>query len=236
MKGEEIPADLVLLQTPDKAEGVCMVQTMNLDGETNLKRRHALYATNQLDEKGIGDISGKIYAEAPTKIMHSFVGSLSLDGQEHKPLNLENLVMRGTTLQNTQYAIGIVVYTGYDTRIVMNSAPAPSKMSRVELMTNKLIVGVLFFQGALCMVQGILYGNWAETEGQEAWYVRGPAAQDFGDPMLLAVKKYFSYMILLLGMVPISLYVTLEIVKFLQRFLMMGDLEMYYEVRENPNP
>ena len=212
-----------------------MVQTMNLDGETNLKRRRALYETNCCREiASLGEMSAKIYAEAPTKIMHTFVGSMHLKGSEQKPLTLENLIMRGTTLQNTQYAIGVCVYTGQDTRIVMNSAPAPAKMSRVEQMTNQLIMVILVIQAAFCLTQGLLYSEWISSgEGAKQWYLYGETLGD-GGAQLNGIKKYFSYMILLLGMVPISLYVTLEIVKFLQRFLMMSDLQMYYEAKDQP--
>jgi len=224
MKGEEVPADMVLVMSSEPM-GLAMVQTMNLDGETNLKRRNALEFTRDVDEMKTGQLQGQIDTEGPNKVMHSFSGTIELEGMSEKvPLNIDQLLMRGSTLKNTAFAVGVMVYTGEDTRIVMNSAPAPAKISRMEYMTNKLVGGIVALQCTMCLIQGFVGGFWFGDNRDTHWYL-----QLDDDPVSVGIKKFFTYLILLLGMIPISLIVTLEIVKFLQRFLMMTDLRMYDE-------
>jgi len=52
------------------------------------------------------------------------------------PVDLQTMLLRGTVLRNTGWVIGIVLYTGEDTRIVMNAGGTPSKRSRVEKQMN----------------------------------------------------------------------------------------------------
>ena len=157
--------------------------------------------------------------------MHSFEGNFTIQepGAQCRPLTVDNLLMRGAKLVNTEWAVGCVVYTGHETRVMMNAGSAPSKMSKVEKITNKLLVGVFLMQAVLCFVQGLRCGLWHESYGSDAWYLdlTTSAAED-------GIKRYFTYMILLTQLIPISLYVTVEIVKFLQLFMMQVDLQMYY--------
>jgi len=57
------------------------------------------------------------------------------DGKQH-PIDVQTVLLRGTVLRNTSWIIGIVLYTGSDTKIVMNSGDPPSKRSRVERQMN----------------------------------------------------------------------------------------------------
>jgi magnesium-transporting ATPase (P-type) len=59
----------------------------------------------------------------------------TLDGKQH-PIDIQTVLLRGTVLRNTKWAIGIVMYTGLDSKIVMNSGDPPSKRSKVERQMN----------------------------------------------------------------------------------------------------
>jgi len=227
-KGEEIPADIVVLCSSDDQDGLVMVQTTNLDGETNLKRKRALRQTNP-HVAAPAKIQATVEAEPPSKIMHSFNGTMEIPEGKYA-LNLEHLLMRGSTIRNTEFAVGLVVYTGIDTRVVMNSAAAPYKCSKVERMTNWLIAGVFVLQFFMCLLQGICAGFWYNDNEATHWYL----SLNDESPVVVAVKKFFTFNILLLTMIPISLYVTQDITKFLQRFLMMTDRRMYYEKNDQP--
>eukprot|EP00656_Telonema_subtile_P006288 TRINITY_DN12883_c0_g1_i2.p2 TRINITY_DN12883_c0_g1~~TRINITY_DN12883_c0_g1_i2.p2 ORF type:complete len:202 (+),score=78.13 TRINITY_DN12883_c0_g1_i2:438-1043(+) len=195
---------------------------MNLDGETNLKRRTALPDTRRSTQHAVCAVQAVLCCEAPSKVMHSFNGNLSVGGGPAKALTVDNLLMRGAKLMNTEWAIGVVVYTGDESRIMMNAGAAPSKMSKVERITNKLLVGVVLLQAVLCFTQALRAALWHQSHDSGSWYLAldSSAVED-------GVKRYFTYMILLTQLIPISLYVTVEIVKFLQMFLMQTDLHMY---------
>lgn len=49
------------------------------------------------------------------------------------PVSMDNMVLRGTRLKNTDYIYGIIVYTGPDTRLARNTAKTDAKFSTVEV-------------------------------------------------------------------------------------------------------
>ena len=70
-EGEQIPCDLCLLATSE-ADGTCLVQTMNLDGETNLKTRRALLQTNSLGTRAIEEFRGVVECCVPDASVYRF--------------------------------------------------------------------------------------------------------------------------------------------------------------------
>ena len=70
--------------------------------------------------------------------------------------------MRGAYLKNTQWIIGVVVYTGYDTKIMRNEEKAKVKTSEIDKNLNQLILSVLAFQFILCLILAIVYNEYRE--------------------------------------------------------------------------
>lgn len=46
-------------------------------------------------------------------------------------IRLKALLLRGCTLRNTEFCIGIVIYTGPESKIMMNAKKPPTKISNV---------------------------------------------------------------------------------------------------------
>jgi magnesium-transporting ATPase (P-type) len=88
-------------------------------------------------------IQGTIFCEAPNNAIYKFEGQFLLDGQPAMPLGADNVILRGCSLRNTEYCYGIVIFTGHDTKIMMNSMAAKYKFSGLELYTNYAIAVVL---------------------------------------------------------------------------------------------
>jgi phospholipid-translocating ATPase len=145
-ENEQIPADIVVLATSD-ADDVCFVETKNLDGETNLKIRKALPATAAIHtEEDLAKSRFKIECEAPHANLYTHNGSLKYfvanrstydsDGSSRKekiaPITINELLLRGCTLRNTAWVIGLVTFTGADTKIMLNGGETPSKRSKIE--------------------------------------------------------------------------------------------------------
>lgn len=140
-ENDQIPADVIVLSTSD-SDGVCFVETKNLDGETNLKPRKALKATMGINnEEDIEHAQFWIDSEPPHANLYSYSAVLKYrtreekPGMEHpiiegkerhgseeiqEPVTINELLLRGCQLRNTKWAIGLVVFTGADTKIMMN--------------------------------------------------------------------------------------------------------------------
>ncbi|KAL4653452.1 hypothetical protein ACB092_01G304400 [Castanea dentata] len=239
-KDEHFPADLVLLSSCHE-DGVCHVETMNLDGETNLKLKHALEVTSHLhDENSFKQFRAVIKCEDPNERLYSFIGTLSYDGKEY-PLSLQQLLLRGSRLKNTDYVFGVVIFTGHETKVMKNAIDPPSKRSKIEKKMDKLIY-VLFSTLVLIAFVGSLFFA-IETKKDFSdgklirWYLRPDDTTVFYDPKRPSLSAFLHFLtaLMLYGyLIPISLYVSIEIVKVLQSTFINQDQHMYDEETDKP--
>lgn len=144
---DPIPADIVVLATSD-SDGACYVETKNLDGETNLKVRHALRCGSAIrSAHDCEAASFWIESEGPGPNLYSYNGVAKWEDRDinspqmdpeikAEPVSIENLLLRGCNLKNTDWVIGAVVFTGEETKIMMNSGITPSKRSRIAKSLN----------------------------------------------------------------------------------------------------
>ncbi|XP_027924292.1 probable phospholipid-transporting ATPase 8 isoform X2 [Vigna unguiculata] len=239
-KDEYFPADLLLLSS-SYGDGVCYVETMNLDGETNLKLKHALEVTVHLhDEKSLQKFRAVVKCEDPNENLYSFIGTLQHDGKEY-PLSLQQILLRDSKLKNTDFIYGIVIFTGHDTKVMQNSTDPPSKRSKIERKMDKIIYILFSTLVLISFIGSVFFG--IETKRDisggryRRWYLRPDNATVFYDPRraTLAALLHFLTAIMLYGyLIPISLYVSIEIVKVLQSIFINQDQEMYYEESDRP--
>jgi len=124
-----VPADMVLLSTSEKS-GTCFIRTDQLDGETDWKLRVAVTTTQSLDNPAdILKIHSQIYAEKPQLRIHAFEGVfIRNDGEKNQePLSIENTLWANTVLASGT-AYGAIIYTGCETRSVMNTSQPQNKV------------------------------------------------------------------------------------------------------------
>lgn len=125
-KDEYFPSDLLLLSSSYE-DGVCYVETMNLDGETNLKIKRCLEATLGVNEdKEFSRFKASTRCEDPNPNLYTFVGNLEFENKSF-PLCPVQLLLRDSKLRNTHYIYGVVIFSGHDTKAVRNSTRSPSK-------------------------------------------------------------------------------------------------------------
>ena len=130
-------------------------------------------------------------------------------------------------VKNTEWVVGIVVCTGSDTKIILNSQKGAMKQSHLEGTVNKLIMLILAIQISLCIICAILNFIWATTYGEIHSYLH------ITDSSLISgVLAFWSYLLLLNTMIPISLIVTVEIVKYCQGYFINKDIKMYCHEKE----
>lgn len=138
----------MIICATSEEENVCYLETKNLDGETNLKVREAVpELTHIRNATHASKARFLIKSEAPDVNMFKYNAAVVMqDGQTGKdgkalqaPVNLNTVLLRGCVLRNTEWVIGIVVFTGIDSKIVMNSGGTPSKRGRVERQMNPMV-------------------------------------------------------------------------------------------------
>ncbi|KAL5793184.1 hypothetical protein ACOSP7_001778 [Xanthoceras sorbifolium] len=239
-KDEYFPADLLLLSSSYE-DGICYVETMNLDGETNLKLKRSLEATCSLrDEESLQKFTAVIKCEDPNEHLYSFVGTLYYDGKQY-PLSPQQVLLRDSKLKNTDYIYGVVVFTGHDTKVMQNATDPPSKRSKIERKMDK-IVYVLFSTLILISSVGSVFFGIATKKDiasgtYRRWYLRPDDTTVFYDPKRASLASFLHFLtgLMLYGyLIPISLYVSIEIVKVLQCIFINQDQDMYYEETDKP--
>ncbi|KIK68817.1 hypothetical protein GYMLUDRAFT_67531 [Collybiopsis luxurians FD-317 M1] len=259
-KNDRVPADMVLLWTSDPS-GTCFVRTDQLDGETDWKMRISVAETQAMGETGVASLGAsggeaEIYADAPTKDIHTFIGTFTLnrrptllpsdsdthvigdddDNDEERsqrtpmlshhpshnpstdlpmtsrankstvfPLTAENVLWANTVLASSASVIGFVIYTGPETRAVMNTSKAGTKVGLLEIEVNGLAK-------ILCTTTFILSVVLVALNG-----FRGGIFSSH------TVVYVFRFLILFSSIIPISLRVNLDLGKSLYSHQIMSD-------------
>ncbi|XP_013928112.1 PREDICTED: phospholipid-transporting ATPase IB [Thamnophis sirtalis] len=227
--GQHLPADMIILSTSEP-QAMCYIETANLDGETNLKIRQGLIQTANLQSKeDLMKMSGKIECEGPNRHLYDFTGNLRLENQSPVPIGPDQILLRGAQIRNTQWVLGIVVYTGHDTKLMQNSTKAPLKRSNVEKVTNMQILILFCILLVMALVSSVGALLWNRTHGEVIWYFDSNEvlSTNFGYNLL-------TFIILYNNLIPISLLVTLEVVKFTQALFINWDIDMYYTETDTP--
>uniref|UniRef100_A0A3B3XYE9 Phospholipid-transporting ATPase n=1 Tax=Poecilia mexicana TaxID=48701 RepID=A0A3B3XYE9_9TELE len=211
-------------------QGMCYIETSNLDGETNLKIRQGLQVTADIkDIDNLMRLSGRMECESPNRHLYEFVGNIRLVGHSTVPLGPDQILLRGAQLRNTQWIHGVVVYTGHDTKLMQNSTRPPLKLSNVERITNFQILVLFGCLLAISLICSVGQTIWKYQYGDDAWYMdlNYGGAANFG-------LNFLTFIILFNNLIPISLLVTLEVIKFIQAFFINWDTDMLYEATNTP--
>uniref|UniRef100_A0A673YPJ9 Phospholipid-transporting ATPase n=1 Tax=Salmo trutta TaxID=8032 RepID=A0A673YPJ9_SALTR len=226
--GQHLPADMVIVSSSEP-QAMCYTETSNLDGETNLKIRQGLTHTAGLQSlEELMGLSGRLECEEPNRHLYDFTGTLRLDNQNAVPLGPDQVLLRGAQLRNTQWVVGIIVYTGHDSKLMQNSTKAPLKRSNVERVTNVQILVLFCILLVMALVSSIGASIWNKQHTEEAcWYLSRDISTNFWYNLL-------TFIILYNNLIPISLLVTLEVVKFTQALFINWDEEMYYSETDTP--
>ena len=186
------------------------------------------------------NITGIIQCDMPNPSLYTLNGkaNMRLNGIGNEfPLDAKNLLLKGAKLKNTDYIIGIVIYTGHNCKLMKNAKDPILKLSSVETLLNKLLVGILFLQIILSIISCIchsIYYNQNEKiiissdrinnneSLSNTWidYLSFRLSVD-------SILSFFTYLLLLNTMIPISLIITLELVKIIQGLFIGVDVEAY---------
>lgn len=181
VKDQPFCADLLLISAYNE-DGVSYVETMNLDGETNLKLRKALDETQHFTDEDLATFKGAIECEKPNASLYTFTGNMhaTLGGAELTiPLTPQAIMLRGSSLRNTHRILGVVIFAGHDTKVFMNARAPPSKRSTIE----KGIDRIIYFMFALLFTICFIGGTWNGILTRDK-YVPSPRPHPFYEPLI----------------------------------------------------
>lgn len=184
---------------------------MNLDGETNTKPKQApgpLHAFRSGME--LAGLRAKVKCEGVNKNLDSFTGTLVMPDGSETALDNRNVLYRGCQLVTAKYIYGLVLFTGKETKLMKNNIKTRVKRTKLDKMLNRSIMLVLIMLLLVCAVGLIGMAFTANDNGNHAYLFWNPAVEGVALPALL---NFFTYLILFSGMVPISLYVSVEMVR-----------------------
>lgn len=223
-----IPSDLILLKTsfPD---GTGFIETAQLDGETNLKIRYSANPyTYEMTQGDLCRMSGSVQADVPNSNLYSFKGSLRVDGAPNAfSLDEKNLCLSGSILRNTDFIIGVVVYAGVETKLGLNLKLPPSKFSSLDEKLNKYILLIFCIKILLVIIMTV--NNVVFEQSDKA--ISQDLLGNLNAPTR-GVIAFTTYFALLNSLIPLSMVVTLEIVRFVQAAFMEWDETFFHEDKE----
>ncbi|XP_063530570.1 phospholipid-transporting ATPase VA isoform X2 [Cydia strobilella] len=222
---EAVPADMVLLHTSNPL-GICYLDTCNLDGETNLKQRmlppgflemHLTFRPSKF--------KSTVEVERPSTKINRFTGTISHPNKERVHLNSDHLLLRECTLKNTDFVEGIVVYAGHETKAMLNNGGPRYKCSKLEKKMNTDVIWCILVLLFLCCTGAVGCKIFLDK------YYSLPNFPYFiittNSPAYEGLIIFWTYIIVLQVMIPVSLYVTIEMTKLLQVYHIHQDVEMY---------
>ncbi|XP_023208451.1 probable phospholipid-transporting ATPase VD isoform X2 [Xiphophorus maculatus] len=221
---EIIPADLLLLYSSDP-RGVCYIETANLDGETNLKQRQVVSDSSlQGSDFTPESFHSRIECENPNNDLNRFKGYIEHSGEARVGLHSSNLLLRSCTIRNTETVVGIVVYAGHETKAMMNNSGPRYKRSQLEKRLNTDVLWCVALLIVMCLIAAVGHGLWVKNYRHSVFQVDGEIS-----PALAGFYVFWTMIIVLQVLIPISLYVSIEIVKLGQIYFIHNDLDFYNE-------
>ncbi|KAF2075144.1 hypothetical protein CYY_003534 [Polysphondylium violaceum] len=241
--GELLPADIVCIST-SRSDGRTYLETANLDGETNLKVKNNIQKCSWIKKpEDLDNFICKLDYEGPNNDIYAFDGVLtilkgldmsqSLDNSvtgsvNYSPVSIDNLLLRGTKLRNTDWVLGIVAYTGVDTKVEKNSTKINQKRSSVERGVNNKLLILFLLQTIICIICSIGHNRWHLEDDNTAkpWYM--------GDQTNTNSFIYVSYVILYNTLIPLSMYVSMEVIRVSNAHFIDSDLELYSQETDTP--
>ena len=221
-------------------------------------------------------IGGIGTCDLPNPALYSLNGKFNLliNGESIEfPLEAKNLLLKGAKLRNTDWIIGIVIYTGHNCKIMKNSKEGIIKFSTVEKLMNRLLIIILIVQIILSIISAIFHKIYF-TNHEDLIYADDHFEKDEPAYNLYCLKEickydkktfskyvpnfyvlnnifhnyysdyydvnqgldtilsFFTYFLLLNTLIPISLIITLEIVKIIQGIFIGIDVEGFSKIRK----
>ncbi|GAA49299.1 probable phospholipid-transporting ATPase IF [Clonorchis sinensis] len=241
-RDQSFPCDLVVLASSNTSTEI-NVTTMNLDGESNIKRYYAVSSTQPAYlklapdrfhksltngshplQKLIKSLYVRVECEQPNADLTKFEGRLSTKYVQDIPLNASNVALRGAKLRNTDVMLGMVVYTGEETKLSLNGKKSARKYTTRESKSNVILLSFIVSMVSLAVILTIVFTLWTRKTKNTIWYV--PTSPQTSWQF---IQNLFRFVFILNYLIPISIVITIELQQLMLAFLISQDMKMYLE-------
>ncbi|KAM3609516.1 uncharacterized protein V6R79_016184 [Siganus canaliculatus] len=227
LQNDQFVAADILLLCSSEPHGLCYIETAELDGETNLKVRQAPTVTSDLgDMTKLKDFDGEVICEPPNNKLDKFTGTLYWRDSKY-PLDNEKMLLRGCVLRNTEWCFGMVIFAGLQTKLMQNCGRTTFKRTSIDKLMNTLVLWIFAFlvcMGATLAIGNTVWESWIGTNFQ----VFLPWDEIQSSAFFSGFLTFWSYIIILNTVVPISLYVSVEVLRLGHSYFINWDQKMYY--------
>ncbi|KAJ3065564.1 hypothetical protein HDU98_011079 [Podochytrium sp. JEL0797] len=244
LNNESIPADVMIVSTSEP-DGQCYVETKNLDGETNLKIRRGfpefahvqtaqdceliqghmdseLPSANLFTYNGVMKVNKAVLMQQPQKVRKDKSASTKT-----LSIGMNSMLLRGCILRNTKWVIALVIYTGAETKIMLNSGITPSKRSKIDRQLNPLVILNFWLLGAMCIICSLICAVYTSSFIHESALFSPNGLEGQYTPLYAAFVAFFSCLIIFQNIVPISLYISVDVSKTVQSLFISMDQDLY---------
>lgn len=207
---ELVPADLLLLRSSDP-QGLAYLDTCNLDGESNLKQRQVVRGFLDLrDSFQPSKFRSVVEVDQPSTRIYRFHGAVVHPNGGRVPVSTENLLLRECVLKNTDFIEGIVIYAGHETKALLNNGGPRYKRSRLEKQMNRDVKWCVVILLVLCVIGAFGCRFWLSAYTGLTVVPFLPVVQE---PVYESILTFLTFVIIFQVMIPLSLYVTIEMAK-----------------------
>jgi phospholipid-translocating P-type ATPase (flippase) len=250
---KDFPADMIIIMTSEQDRKLCYVETKSLDGETNLKQREAhgsicdrlsgAFATEAIDStlasvaKELRSKGVAIDSEEPNANIHKFEANVGFTDEERSPVLLKSVALRGCTLRQTSWVIGIAVQTGVETKIMKSVPESTHKNSEISKSINTHILYlVLLLVGCIIIstIDSFMFNYSGDGENSYYLHLQYFSGNSTTDKVKYFVTEFFLYFLLMYNMIPVSLYVSMTTVKAIQARFIEWDNKIYHADTDTP--
>jgi magnesium-transporting ATPase (P-type) len=234
------------MESPSPTKGVSKRHLFDM-----LSPKSARHAEENIEINENTQFVTALTSELPNASVNTFSGKMTVPSIQPSspsidiPLGAENILLRGAVLRNTEWALGVACYCGSDSKLAKNSIKVPSKFSRLDELMNRTVLLILFVM-LICVLTMSVFGYYAhKTRFDQLWYAgygelgtKWPYHPELEAPKLLGRPPFYefvlTYITLLNNFVPLSLYVTVEMITLFMMLLIGWDKEMYHKETDTP--
>lgn len=216
--GQTIPADMLYL-TSSNPNKTCNFSETNLNGESAIKTMSQHPAFQGLDiPKCFTRNQYYVSVLPPSKDLYKFNATLSMKNEKW-PVSIKNILLKGCTMHFNDWIIGVAIRTGHDCTIMQNQRTSPAKSTEFDTNVNKMII--LIFAFKMCLVLALSIANMImENKETVVALIKDTYAVSF-------FKGFMQYFVIFSYMIPISLMVTIELIRVFHMVIIRFDYNMY---------
>ena len=211
------------------------METKSIDGETNLKfkktnKKIVELLNNSKDKENLFNLDlSLIKCQKPNEYIYEFNGKFIGPNKTEFFLDIDNFILRGCSLKQTGYIYALVIYVGHDTKIMRNSVSAKEKVSKIEHIMNNQIIIVFILQFIIGIVASLIGNIQLNSNKNNLGYIYPLIDNKDNNEIsfITFIITIGTWIILINNIVPISLLMTMEMVKYIQGIFISWDYHMY---------